>query len=513
MRQAFKPLGLIKDVPAHDVAPDYYTDASNIKFKDGAAVRADGYAQSYGTLDHAPLFLVPVYLPLTFLMMYAGESAVSVSDGVQQFTITPAAGWTGSLSNRITGGSLNALPFLNNTTETPVYWDGNTSNIMLPLPGWPALTYAKALRPYKNFLVAMNLQESGNEYPTKLMWSNSAEPGAVPASWTATATNDAGDNVLASMPGGLVDGLALRDAFVIYKPQGCYLMQHVGGNDVMIFRELFQNVGMLAQGCGVEVKGSHYVLTDGDFIRHDGHSAQSLINEKLRTWLFDNIDADNGELTYLAHNATQSEVWICYPASGSSVPDTALIYNYENDTFGLRSLPDAAHITGGITGADLLVDTWNETGDFALETWTTIGRIWNRKGYTPTADGLVMAGYTASELYDVAAADTADGANMAAYVRREGLTLEAADKLKLVRRIWPRITGTATDTIEVKLGYQMEPGDAVTWGAAQTFTIGTSDHLSIFTKGKLISVEFANTSGNAWKVHGFDLEYQVLGNY
>lgn len=513
MRQRLKPLGLNKDYPAYDVPPDFYTDASNVKFLDGAAERVDGYAQSYGTLDHAPLYLVPVYLPLNFLIMYAGESVVSVSDGVQQFTITPAAGWTGSLSDRITGGSLNALPFLNNAKETPIYWDGNTSNIMLPLPGWPAVTYAKALRPYKNFLIAMNLQESGNDYPTKLLWSNSAEPGAVPAEWTAAADNDAGDAILASLPGGLVDGLALRDAFVIYKTQGCYLMQYVGGNDVMVFRELFANVGMLAPGCAVEVKGTHFVLTDGDLVRHDGNTAQSVINERMRDWLFSDIDGDNGEMTYLTHNATQSEIWICYPSSGSSVCDKALIYNYEADTYGIRALPDCPHITGGIIGSELLIDTWDEAGDFANETWTTIERIWNRKGYTPTADGLIMAGYTASELYDVAAADTADGATMAAYVTRESLDLGDPERLKLVRRVWPRITGTAGDTIELTVGYQMEAGDAITYGTPVSFTIGTDEHLSVFSKGRYLSFKWSDTSNNKWKLHGFDVEYKLLGRH
>ena len=47
----------------------------------------------------------------------------------------------------------NNNPIFNRDIEQPYYWDKNTANRCLPLPGWPVGTVCKSIRAFKNFLI------------------------------------------------------------------------------------------------------------------------------------------------------------------------------------------------------------------------------------------------------------------------------------------------------------------------------------------------------------------------
>ena len=87
---------------------------------------------------------------------------------------------------------------------------------------------------FRSFLVALNIRESSANQDNRLIWSDSSDAGALPASWDIADPNTlAGDAYLTSTRGEIIDGLQLRDLFVIYKTHATYIMQLVSTRNVM----------------------------------------------------------------------------------------------------------------------------------------------------------------------------------------------------------------------------------------------------------------------------------------
>jgi hypothetical protein len=76
--------------------------------------------------------------------------------------------------------------------------------------------------------------EGGTPYPFMVKWSNLAVPGALPSTWNeADATQDAGEFDLAEGQDPIVDGLGLKDSFIVYKESSTWALDYIGGAFVL----------------------------------------------------------------------------------------------------------------------------------------------------------------------------------------------------------------------------------------------------------------------------------------
>jgi hypothetical protein len=117
------------------------------------------------------------------------------------------------------------------------------------LTGWDATWRCKSLRPFKQYIVALDVTKAGTRYANMVKWSAAAVPGALPTSWDATdATKDAGEQDIAETTDVLIDQLQLGDINVLYKERSMYAMQYIGQPFVWRFYRLPGEVGMLARG-------------------------------------------------------------------------------------------------------------------------------------------------------------------------------------------------------------------------------------------------------------------------
>ena len=72
--------------------------------------------------------------------------------------------------------------------------------------------YAKSMRAFRSFLVALSINRAGVSYPRVVKWSTEAGIQGVPSSWNeTTSTVDAGEYELADSKGDILDGLQLRE--------------------------------------------------------------------------------------------------------------------------------------------------------------------------------------------------------------------------------------------------------------------------------------------------------------
>ena len=111
-----------------------------------------------------------------------------------------------------------------------------------------------------------------------------------------------------------MDGLQLRDTMIIYKRDYTWLMQWIGGQFVHNFREKFQ-FGGISNQCVAEFYGQHLVFTsDRDIVLHDGQNARSLIGNKLKLSLANEVDSTYAANSFVVEDYLNEEIWVCYPA-------------------------------------------------------------------------------------------------------------------------------------------------------------------------------------------------------
>lgn len=510
-------MGVIDDLSNHELPIEAWTDARNVRFLDGYAHQAGGHSQAYGTPSVVPYHVLPVIIGGVRYWIYASLAkiyAVTITAGAAVHTnlTRQTAGNDvdyAATANSWTSTVLGGIPILNpgNTADPPQQWDLNTANNFAALSNWPASTYCKSLRAYKNFLVALNVTKTTTNYPYMVKWSHPADPGAVPSSWDPTdATKDAGEFDLADGYDQIVDGAALRDSLMIYKENSVWRLDFTGGAYVHRASKVMGTSGAMNRNCIAEIDGYHIVLTTNDIVIHDGVQARSVLDKMTRRWLFNNMDSDNQGRAFVFKNPYFNEVFVCYPSVGSTIPDAAIVYNYNDKTVSKRTLPSIHHANFGQVD-NSLAGTWASDPD----PWSSDLTLWNGGENVPNISRVLMASND-TKLFMLDASSSFDGVQNDWYLERRGLSFGTPEKIKLVKGIRPRISGNTGDNITVKIGSQDDPFETPTY-TSMTHTIGETVRNNCLVAGRYIAVRFEDGTAYNSRIDSYDLEIEELGNW
>ena len=485
-------VGLVTDRQAHAIPPNAWDMMNNVRCKNGAIEPIDGYSDVTSE-SHAGSTEPVRYHGIVKVQNGSTVTAVcpydSDDDGDANKIYSFASGtWTGVDRTRASGDyagsgvqwngcAFNGVAILNNGHDAPQYTNGVSACADLP---WDATTVwspssgaglkqykAKVIRPFLNYLFALNITDGSTEYPNMVHWSDPADPGAVPATWDYTlTTTDAGRTVLADTGGYVLDACQLGDQLFIYKEDATYRASLVGGNFVFDLDPVFGTRGIYATDCVIDIGQRHAVLGDSVFYVHSGGEPVDVLTGRAASALFDNINPSFHYRTFLAHNPTENEVWICYPDRDSEWPNRALIWNYHDNTFYPRDLPQCSGmVTTVVTGSSSGV-TWNDLGG----TWDAItgwnhGGAWDATTYSPIGDTLVAA---TDQLTQFADGRTSDDV----VALKTGIHPGAPDDLSMLRRVMPHAKG---DAFTVSVGTQHDIDGPYGFKTVKSFSPG-SDH-------------------------------------
>lgn len=502
--------GLIADQPPQELPINAFSRVENMRFRDGCAERFEGELQIFDTPAVTPYWVGPYATATKRYWIHAGLAAVYADDGTTRTDITGSAP-TGAIDDRWTGGVLNGVFFLNNGVDNPMYWDGNTANNLATLPGWNSAWKAKSMGSFKNYLVALNITKSSTAYPYMVKWSDAADPGAAPASWDETdATKTAGEQDLAETPGLFVDQLILGDANILYKEDSMYAMRFIGGTQIFEFRKLPGSFGMLTRGCAANTPKGHVVLANGDLVIHQGIAEpQSLLTARLKRWLFQTqIDSTNYRRCFVFSNPTKSEVWICYPEYGESTCTRALVWNWDDNTFGSRDLSNVTYAAAGL----LDYTAGNTWADYSGVTWADLVKAWNANDYTP-ADSRVIMATSAPKLLLGDVRSTFIGGNVSAVLERTGIALDDPETVKTITRMIPRIDAVAGTVVSIQFGASMDAEVGYTWSAEIPYTVGTTYKADGFATGRFLAYRITSTGKQPWRVKSMDLYFEPRGKF
>ena len=500
--------GLIIDALPQELPVNGWSYAQNMRFRDGYAERFRGSSPVLTTPPVIPYWIAPYRNANSKFWIHAGVARVYSDDGSTQTDLTPTTAYAGAIDDRWTGGSAQGVMVINNGVDLPQFWAGNVATKFAPLTGWNAVWRCASIRPFKNYLVALDVTKSGTRFGNMVKWSAAANPGALPPTWDETdATKDAGEQDLAETTDFMVDSMPLGDLNIIYKERSMYGMQYIGGTFVWRFFRLPGDVGMLARGCVVNTPKGHVVMTPGDVILHNGQGPQSIVNGRMRRWLFNNIDTTYFARSFLCVNQARNEVWICFPEGGQTTCTLALVWNWETDTFGIRNLPNAT-----FGGSGSVVTASNATWAADTETWAVDATTWNNDGFSSTETRLLISG--AGPLVSLMETGALfNGVAPTCTLERTGMSFDKPDVVKTVRAVIPRLDATPGTVVNLQVGGSMDAEVAPTWSAPVSYTVGSTYKADFFATGRFLSFRITSTSAQPWRLKSFDVEMQGRGKY
>lgn len=515
--------GVIRDVPAHELPFLAWSDAKNIRFRDGAAERVLGQAAVMGTPTVAPYYCFPYADGTNLTWLYAGLQKVYAWQGGVHTNLTrQTAGvdvnYNANANQNWTHGVLGGVPVLNNAVDAPQMWlPTNLSQRLQELSNWPSGVRCGALRTYREYLVALDITKSGTRYPYMVKWSHPADPGAVPASWDETdPTKDAGEYSLSASLDFVVDALPLRNAMMIYKEASVHQMLYVGGQFVFRFDNVFKHFGALSRRCIGEYLARHIVLSSDDLVVHDGVQAESLLSTRQRRWFAANLDPTYFQRSFVVPMPRFEEIWACFPTIGNTLPNKALVWSHRTKTLAERDLASLAHIEFGQLDPSSASSTWS--GDSA--SWASDTTAWDDATYNAALREAGAAQPSGPRLVQVDVGTTDFGTTYSSFIERTGIGVPFrpgdppdVSSRKFVNRIWPRITGTTSGLINVKVGSQTEINAPVVWQDSRPYVIGSNAPIDCRLNGKLLAVRFESTDDSQWKLHGMEADVQRAGYF
>ena len=375
-------------------------------------------------------------------------------------------------------------------------------------------TLCKSMRAFRSFLIALNITKDGVNFPRVVKWSTEAATQTLPTSWNeTTSTVDAGEFELADSKGDILDGLQLRDSFMIYKEDAVYSMTFVGTPFIFSFRQLSPTIGAISKNCVAEFDGGHAIFGKGNFYINDGQRIKPILPMKLKEYVFQSIDGQQTNKCFVTADYGRTEILFCFTADGATTdqPNKAVVWNYITNTFTIRDIPDLSHIGYGNVGNPVRATTWAATTD----TWESSTGPWTMS-YDLQDKVLLFADPGNTKLYRDNSGNKEDTTFMDSYIERSGLTLNEQGQpdqttVKRISAIYPKMSISSDNEINVYLGTSMSTEEGITWNAPTTFNPNTQSKVYVRGTGKLYAVKFESTTDMDWELDGYAIDVKNIG--
>lgn len=516
--------GLIQDKKPYTLPIEAWSGAQGIRFQNDGVSRALGYNQVFNTPTIDPYWAMSWADVAALYYFYANGTNIYRTDGATDLNVTRAVGGNYSAGSYPlwNGGVLNGVPVMNSQAlaDYPQSWNSGSAKFE-DMPGWPANWYAKVLRPFGHFLIAMDITKSSVRYPTLIAWSNQAASGTIPSTWTPAATNDAGEYPLSDTTSWVVDCLPMGDVNIVYKEDSVYAMRYIGGENIFDIPKLFSEFGLLSSRAVKSFFRKHFVVTQGDIILHDSVQADSIVNKRMRNTIFNSIDSAYYDHVFVADNPADYEMWVCVPETGSGgFPTKAHTWNWKENTWGTRDLPSVPHILTGIlsTAGNTTFD-----GQPAGVVFDDDTGVFNERAYNPSEKKLLYCIPGSGKMF--AEGDTTfqeNGSDFTSYVERTGLPLAGTDfrgnlvvnaqAIKFIDELFPHMDYTPGTLVDVYVADQMRHDDPITWHGPYSFDPSVDTKINCAVSSRYLGYKFQASSG--WfRLTDLSMNIQVTSMY
>lgn len=239
-----------------------------------------------------------------------------------------------------TGGAYPGSPAFPLGAVAPLYsWNYN--------PLWKSV-YAKFMRLYNtpnvgNILVAGNLVATdldGNEeqYPVTVQWSQQFGLNQVPLSWEPTVLNVA-NQLDVPLRGQALDAFPANGQLFLCSYWDTVVFSPINytttSTPILGVRLFNQGRGLLTANCWANTDKMVYGVDARDIWSFNGQEFQSLGNQRVKNWFYDQIDPAYVDRVFMQINTQKNQVEIYYPTveAVNGVPNKMLSYRYDLDVW------------------------------------------------------------------------------------------------------------------------------------------------------------------------------------
>ena len=521
-------VGIIKDVNPYDLPINAVSGGNNVRFEDGKVTRQPSFrtVQTLTPTDPRHIFTIRIPNANDKIGVACDDGKVfTYLNGVEE-EVTPASGTVSSSGRPYTHCLHAGVSYLNRSDRVPQFF-GSVSTDYAALTNWDSDDRCRSLRPFKDYLVALNISKLGVNFPTMVKWSDTTLYGSVPGSWDETdPTTNAGENTLAEANTPIVDGAALRNAFIIYTTYQAFMMTESGNLDVFNFRKLFDNRGLINVNCVVEVQGLHYCFGFNDIYVHDGSSYRSIVEGRNKDFIFQNLNFQETRVCFVTHDPVRNEIIFGYQSGDTDTnfksateANKKAIYNYVSDTWSFGDFPNVIGVTSAnvdnfrtyedvTTGYDLTGGTYYELETGESQHLFTVGpadtvdvtaaRLY---GYDDIQEGLLP--YALS-----------DEANSDAWIERIGIDLdETGSELrayKVLKSIYPQVHDYGNGGVSFKFAGTEYGENPVTFSTTIPWTSG---QYKVDTRegGRYLAWQLTCDALTDFRFSGFDADITQTG--
>lgn len=503
--------GHILDIDASEIAQQFLSVAHNVHTRKGFPSRIGGrriiYPVNAGHAPNDPYHILNFFLNTNNWWALFGTDSIHAVEGGNTFDITPLAGLT-SITNPFEWSStlLNGIPVFTNGLDPLMFWDGSGSSDAATVTDWPVGQICKAVVAFRFHLFALNVENGSGTFENLIVWSDAAEPGTLPASWTPSASNEAGSAILADTPGRCVTGRPLGQQLMIYKPQSQYAVEYLGQQPDNIFtvRPVQRSTGALSTHCVTEIElagPQHLVVGNDDIVLTNGVSTRSVAENRIKRFLANQVDPEFATNSFVIHDISKREVWVCVPETGSQFATVGHIWDMRRDTWVTRDLNNLRHAAIGFVQDEDVDNTWAAQ----VGTWANAQGKWAGENVNSNSR-LVVA-----EPNDLYVEDTGDLVSIAGRIVKEDMTLGDGTMRMVTSRVWVGGTGVIAG-MQVRLGARdsTDEDDPIAWGA---FVDYSDDGMPYEVEGRYISFEAVQTGTDPWTVNRITIEAVESGPY
>jgi len=252
-------------------------------------------------------------------------------------------------------------------------WQLNTGANAAAITNAPTDCSALFVTP-ERFLVALR---AGGE-PLKVQWSDKEDN----TTWTAAATNEAGDFTLQSGV-SIMSGVNVRGQSLVLTEVDAYSMTYVGPPFVYGFERVGTSCGISSRRALVAAHDGAFWMGNRAFFAYSGGAVQELQSD-VADYVFTDINQSQVSKVYAVANSSFGEVWWFYPSGGSLECDRYVAFNYRENYWLIGEMDRTCGFDRGVfrypvwltsggliynqeTGTDHEADTpYAESGPFSL---------------------------------------------------------------------------------------------------------------------------------------------------
>ena len=186
--------------------------------------------------------------------------------------------------------------------------------------------------------------------PRKVAWCDQENN----TSWTASATNQAGDFELQTT-GQIMAGLRMRGRTLILTDNDAHVASYSGAPFVYGFERVGTACGLASRRGAIAIDEGAFWMGKGGFFQFDGSVAREIPCE-VSDYVFDSLNPSQISKVYAVHNSQHGEIWWFYPADSSNENDRYVVLDYKEGHWSTGELDRTAGIDQGVFNNPIWVD-------------------------------------------------------------------------------------------------------------------------------------------------------------